>query len=245
METQPEEARKNQLKSHLHHIMAVVGGFMAGYAILNRSDFLGNAQTTNWIYLVFALFGRNFFEAMLRVVVVFLYVAGCMTYVFIKNKTHWNIQRVSVLIDAIAVLILGFIPSTASPVISLYPIFFAMAFQWNAFSGSYGYVSSTIFSTNNTRQMALAFAEFLCNHDRNYLHKLGFFAASLVSFHIGVTAAYFSTKYFQIHAIYFVWVILIPALALIQRLEMETTTKKEDLSEKLKEGIVCQTQTNY
>jgi uncharacterized membrane protein YoaK (UPF0700 family) len=182
METQPEEARKNQLKSHLHHIMAVVGGFMAGYAILNRSDFLGNAQTTNWIYLVFALLGRNFFEAMLRVVVVFLYVAGCMAYVFIKNKTHWNIQRVSVLIDAVAVLILGFIPSTASPVISLYPIFFAMAFQWNAFSGSYGYVSSTIFSTNNTRQMALAFAEYLCNHDKNYLHKLGFLQRALSAF---------------------------------------------------------------
>jgi uncharacterized membrane protein YoaK (UPF0700 family) len=120
-----------------------------------------------------------------------------------------------------------------------------MAFQWNAFSGSYGYVSSTIFSTNNTRQIALAFAEYLCNHDKTYLHKLGFFAASLVSFHIGVTAAFFATKYFQIHAIYIVWVFLIPALALIQRLEMETTTKKEDLSDTLKEGISCRTQTNY
>jgi uncharacterized membrane protein YoaK (UPF0700 family) len=239
------ENKKNMLTRILHHNMAVVGGFMAGYAILNRSDFLGNAQTANWIYLVFALLGRNAYEFLERVLVVVLYLCGSMAYVFIKNKTSWNIRQVSVYIDAAAILILGFIPADANPIVSLYPIFFAMSFQWNAFTGSYGYASSTIFSTNNTRQIALAFAEYLCSHDRAYLHKIGFFAGSLISFHVGVVCAYFTTKYFQVHAIYFALLFLVSAILFIHKLETEGSTEKLHLSKNYKEGIVCQTQTNY
>jgi uncharacterized membrane protein YoaK (UPF0700 family) len=237
--------KKNMLTRVLHHNMAAVGGFMAGYAILNRSDFLGNAQTSNWIYLVFALLGKNIYEFMLRVIVVLLYIGGSMAYVFVKNKTDWNVKRVSVYIDAAAILILGFVPANANPILSLYPIFFAMSFQWNSFTGSYGYTSSTIFSTNNTRQIALSLAEYLCSHDRAYLHKIGFFAGSLISFHVGVTAAYITTTYFQVHAIYFAWFLLISAIALIRRLEAEEGIVRQHLGKNLKEGMACQTQTNY
>jgi uncharacterized membrane protein YoaK (UPF0700 family) len=239
------ESKKNMLTRILHHNMAIVGGFMGGYAILNRSDFLGNAQTSNWIYLVFALLGRNVYEFLQRVLVAVLYVAGSMVYVFIKNKTNWNTRRVSVFIDAVAILILGFIPEDANPIVSLYPIFFAMSFQWNAFSGSYGYVSSTIFSTNNTRQIALAFAEYLCSHDRAYLHRIVFFAGSLISFHVGVVCAYFTTMYFHVQAIYFAWIFLISALMLDHRLEVDSSMARQHLGKNYKEGIVCQTQTNY
>ena len=44
---------------NLHRIMCFVGGFMGAYAILIRSDNLGSAQTSNMIYIVLQLLGRD------------------------------------------------------------------------------------------------------------------------------------------------------------------------------------------
>ena len=40
----------------LHHTVSVIGGFMAGYTIINHSDILANAQTGNLIKLVLSAF---------------------------------------------------------------------------------------------------------------------------------------------------------------------------------------------
>jgi len=47
-----------------------------------------------------------------------------------------------------------------NPVLGLYPIFFAMAFQWCSFKGIGGYNSATVFSTNNLRQFVSAVTLF-------------------------------------------------------------------------------------
>ena len=78
-----------------------------------------------------------------------------------------------------------FIPAETEIVIALYPIFFAMAFQWSSFRGARNFYSSTIFSTNNTKQTSLALANYLCDHDRAHLRKLEVFALTLLCFHIG------------------------------------------------------------
>ncbi|MDD6482619.1 MAG: YoaK family protein [Lachnospiraceae bacterium] len=193
LENDEIKRKEERLVTMMHHCMAVVGGFMGGYAILIRADFLGNAQTSNLIYLLYAVFGRDFFHVLLRVLAVALYVAGTMLYVMMKNKTGWNIPAVAIGVDCVAVLIEGFIPGSVDPVLALLPIFFSMSLQWNAFPGNYGYVSSTIFSTNNLKQTTLAFSEYLCDKDRKHLHKMKFFLGSLISFHIGVAVSYFCT----------------------------------------------------
>ena len=43
----------------LHHTVSVIGGFMAGYTIINHSDILANAQTGNLIRLVLSAFEQN------------------------------------------------------------------------------------------------------------------------------------------------------------------------------------------
>lgn len=195
--TQPKKANsevteKMQFISRLlHHAMCMVGGFFAGYAILTRTDFLGNAQTANLIFLFFALVGRNPVEFFLRLLGFLIYFLGGFSYVYIKRKTKYNVKNIALILDFITILILGFIPVSDYVVPSLYPIFFAMSFQWNAFPGEYGYASSTIFSTNNTRQVSLSVAEYLIDHNKQQLHKAGFFACSLLFFHIGVIASYY------------------------------------------------------
>ena len=77
------EKRKNFATRLLHHNMALVGGFLGGYAILLRSDFLGNAQTSNLIFIVMQFLDGNFFDMMFRIGGAMLYIFAAVLYVFI------------------------------------------------------------------------------------------------------------------------------------------------------------------
>ena len=55
--------------------------------------------------------------------------------------------------------------------------------------------SSTIFSTNNTKQSSLALAEYLRDHDRAHLRKTWFYLATLGCFHVGASWAFCAVKW--------------------------------------------------
>ena len=78
-----------------------------------------------------------------------------------------------------------------------------MAFQWNSFSGGDGFVSSSIFSTNNLRQFTMAVTEVWGNHDRSHLPKAAFFGKTLLSFHAGVAASFLLWHIFGFHSAWF------------------------------------------
>lgn len=180
--------------SILHHAMASVGGFVGGFALLNNADFFGNAQTTNLIHLVTALLGRNWPEFGLRVLGLGLYFAGCFLYVVVRDLTPVSERVLSVILDGAALVMLALMPKGVPLIITAYPAFFAMSFQWCSFSGAYGYNSSTIFSTNNTKQATVSLAEYIIHRDPKKLHRMKFFLGSLLGFHIGVAIAFFATK---------------------------------------------------
>jgi len=184
--------KKNRKQRIIHYTMASVGGFLGGFAILSHHDLLGNAQTSNLISLAISIVGRNPFEALLHAGSLLLYMLGLSLTVLIPRYTKWNLRLCSIAIDALALAILAFIPSTAEDFLALYPIFFAMAFQWNTFKGADGYISSSIFSTNNLRQFTTSLTEYFCDRDRNHLNKTSFYGGTLLFFHIGVAISYFA-----------------------------------------------------
>ncbi len=231
------EHKKTMRNRIIHHNMALVGGFLGSYAILCRADFLGNAQTANLIYLVHAILGQNAHEVLLRLIALALYFTSTMLFVVVRDKSNWNVQKVSLGIDLIAIIALGLIPLSVNPIIGLFPIFFSMAFQWNAFPGGYGYVSSTIFSTNNTRQVALSVAEYFCHKDKRKIHKAVFFLGSILCFHLGVAIAYIVTKYASVHGVWLACIFLLPAALLVcQEEQLSRLDHSEILTGARKEG---------
>ena len=177
-----------------HLSFAVVAGFFAAYAILCRSGVMGNAQTVNLLELLIdALFGRGL-NVLLHLGALALYVLGTMLTVFLPHWFHLDIRRTAPVVDALAAVVLGFLPAEMPVTLALYPIFFAMSVQWGAFNGAQGFNSSTIFSTNNTKQTSLALAHYLCEKDPMYLAKCWFYAATLLCFHLGATLSFFAVK---------------------------------------------------
>lgn len=197
------------LNGWIHHSVAITGGFLGVYALLCRADFFGNAQTSNLLYIVTSLLGRNWLDVLIRIGGVIVYLAGIALTIFWDKKWHRNLHCLSLVITAATILLLGFLPAKMDPILGLYPIFFAMAIQWNSFPGARGYVSSSIFSTNNIRQIANSLSEYCITHDRKQLDKAAFFGETVLCFHIGAAFAWMAHHFFAIQS---VWCGFLPVL---------------------------------
>lgn len=220
---------REQLSCWIHHSMAVTGGYLGVYALLCRNDFFGNALTSNLIYIVTGILGRDPLDVFIRIGGVMLYVLGIAATVFLSKKYHRNLRPISLFINYIVVILLGFLPADMDPVLGLYPIFFAMAFQWNSFPGAYGFTSSTIFSTNNTRQVANALSEYCITHEKRQLQRAAFFGGTLICFHIGVAFSWITHHFIGIRS---VWLCVVPLLVSTVLIAYESQLNRVSVGQK-------------
>ena len=182
---------REDLTCWIHHSMAITGVYLGVYALLCRDDFFGNALTSNMIYIVTSLFGQNLMDVT----------------IVLSKKYHKKLYPYSLAVTGLAIIILGFLPERMNAVVGLYPIFFAMAFQWNSFPGAYGYNASCIFSTNNCRQIANALTEYSITHEKKLLKKAWFFFGTVLCFHLGVAFSWLTHYFIGIRS---VWLCVIP-----------------------------------
>lgn len=185
----------------LHSVMCGIGGFLGGYAILTRAGNLGSAQTANMIELVLHLAGRNYTDFALRIIGLILYASAFVFVTYLTKRTNISIQRYAILVDACGMMILSLIPADVDPIIGLLPLFFIMSTQWSVFHGVGEYNSSTIFSTNNLRQMTISLTEYCMEHEPKKLKRAKFFGNSLVWYHVGVLISFFACKFFAVHGV--------------------------------------------
>ena len=216
-------SNKKSIDFYRHLSFAAVGGFFGAYAILCRCGLLASAQTMNLLELVMSALKGDTIAVLLHFGAFVLYVLGTMLTVLLPHWLGINMRRAVPLIDALASVVLCFIPADANVLLGLYPIFFAMSVQWSSFSGARGYVSSTIFSTNNTKQASLAFAEYIADGDKKHFDKVWFYVFTLLSFHIGATVSYFAVKLMGVRG---AWVNII-LIALAYRMVILEEKSKE------------------
>ncbi len=190
----------DEFRKKLHCMMAFIGGYIGAYALLNRADVFGNAQTSNLIHVAMSIVGTNFFDLFIRLGGVVLYMAGVALVVIWPKCTKISVHYLAVIVDAFAFIMLGFFPKDMNIIVSLYPVFFAAAVQWTSFSGVYGYNCSTIFSTNNLKQFTMAGVEYICSHDKKFSHKAKFYGSVLITYHLGVACEFFANQVFGIKA---------------------------------------------
>jgi uncharacterized membrane protein YoaK (UPF0700 family) len=185
---------------YLHSVMCIVGGFFGGYAVMSRSSMFASAQTLNMIEVVLSLLGRNYHDFFLRIICFVLYVSGIFLGLIVMKKTPFSEQRYAILVDVIGMIILCLIPTNTDIIVGVMPLFFMMATQWTIFHGNGKYNSSTIFSTNNLKQLTLSLGEYMIGHDKAQLDKAKFFANSILWFHIGVATSFFAFRKFDVFA---------------------------------------------
>ena len=180
------EEENRELEKNIHYIMSLVGGFLGAYALLNRCETFGSSQTSNMIYLIMNILGKNKKEVLFRIIAVFIYMGAIsLTVVVAKYYKNVNAKRMSVILDIIAVAVIGFFPKDMNYVVALYPIFFVMAVQWNVFKG-FNVFSSAMFTAfeNGKVSAILSFMRTLV---------LLSFAIVVMAYIWGVTGIWLST----------------------------------------------------
>ena len=176
-----------------HLSFAFVGGFIASYSVIWRG-MLSNAQTLNLLERVIGALDGDRTLVLLHLGSFFLYGLGTILTVLLPRYLCLSPRRACPVIDAAAVVALAVMPERTPPVAALYPVVFAMSFQWSAFTGAGGCTSSTIFSTNNTKQLFLSLGRFITTGDRKEGRVMGLFGSTLLAFHLGVASAWLAVR---------------------------------------------------
>ncbi len=194
---------KDKTQTAAHHAMALVGGFFGVYALMTRSATFGSSETSNLIYLTIDGLGASLPDFLIRLGATLCYIGGIVFATLIpKFLKKWDVRYLSILIDAAACVLLAQIPGDADPVLALYPMFFATAVQWLAYTQAADFNSATIFSTNNLRQCFAGLAEYLYSREEKHLARFRFYGGTLLCFHAGVIYCWFCMKLWGVRSIY-------------------------------------------
>ncbi len=193
-------SKRAHIDIYRHLAFSAVGGFFAGYAVLRRMGVMANAQTVNLLELVLDALGGKGLSVLYRLGALLCYALGTMLTVVLPFRFGWNVRYLSPLISAAMAVLLALLPAEMPVLVSLYPIFFAMSFQYSSFSGADGFNSATIFSSNNTKQTFLALAEYWCRRDGKQLRRARLFGFTLLCFYGGTAASFFAVKWAGIAA---------------------------------------------
>ncbi len=220
---------KESLERYTHFTMSLIGGFFGGFAIINFCDAFGNAQTANMIHTVLAIVGNDFSSVFLRVTGIIIYFLSFALSFVLSKYTRVNRKYVSLFLNLTAVFLVAFLPESRSAIVCIYPIFFAMPFQWSVFGGADGFASSTIFSSNNFRQFATALTDYFCTKDGQAWKKAKFYAQTLLSYHLGVLCSAIGTLLFSKNSIFLLILPIMTATVLVflrgdKKLLMKTQT---------------------
>lgn len=198
----------------IFYITAFIGGFFAGYAVI-RCGMFASSQTMNMISITLSLFGKDFGEFIVRLVIMILYAGAISLGVIIPRYSKLDVRIVSIAVTACTAIIMTCIPVDIVSTLSMLPIFFAMALQWSSFYGAMGYQASCIFVTNNFRQMVVGGVSYLCTKDRKYITQFLFYAGDIFIFFTGFVICYISIKSMGVRSAAVVLPMLILMLVLI------------------------------
>ena len=219
---------KNFKIDHIRHLsFAAVGGFFGAYAILCRCGVLASAQTMNLLDLTISALRGDGIAVLVHIGAFVLYVLGTMLTILLPHYFGVNIHKAVPVIDAAMCVVLFFIPEDANIMLGLYPIFFAVSVQWSAFSGAQGFVSSTIFSTNNTKQASLALASYITDKDKTHFKKVWFYVSTLLAFHLGAIVSFFAVEHFGTKGSLVNIVLIVIAYCMVAAEEKQTAASEE------------------
>lgn len=169
----------------LHYNMTCIGGFMGTFAVCGFGGNFASAQTGNIMSLTKDLAGGGLVQAGIRLGALILFSLSIAAAYLIKRMLDPDMERLCLVVDAGGLLLCLLLPGGLPDLVRLYPIFIASSFQWGTFSGTDGYNSSTIFTTNNLKQCVLGWTQYFLDHEEDMRRRAWFYTITVGAFIAG------------------------------------------------------------
>ncbi len=213
-------------------------GFYGAFTYSIRGGIFCNAQTANFVLFAMALGNFQWKNALYYLIPMAAYLLGAIVSEAVPNsvkKTHiirWD--TLLILIEMVAVVVLGFLPETAPFQISQITINFICSMQYNTFRQAQGVPMATTFCTNHLRQIGIAIVKGARNSsDENHVKRMKEHVKMLILFVIGATISAMLCNIFLGKAI---WFALIPLTIVFSGLLYADRKIEQDMIEATPKG---------
>ncbi len=213
-------------------LLTGVGGFLGAFTYVLRGGVFCNAQTGNLVLLGLALGEGNWSRVLYLFFPITAYFLGAVVSEAIAGPIkkfrliRWD--TLFIIIEIIAIIILGLIPETAPYQITQITINFICSMQYNTFRQAQGIPMATTFCTNHLRQLAIAFTKYAKHREHSHLTRFLSHLLMLAVFVAGGTVSTILCHLFKGKAIFFALIPLI--IILIAFLYSDLKKEKRDLT---------------
>ena len=199
-------------------ILAVVGGFLDAYTYIGRGGIFCNAQTGNIVLVgVYAGLGK-WDSALIHIPPIIAFMLGVFVAESIKDsprKTRaWDWASIVLTTELVAIVIVGFIPASASNIPISIVVSFVSSLQVSSFRKLVDSPYNTTMSTGNLRSATQAAYIAITKKDRQAAVRSMRYYLIILSFVGGALIGGVLTHRVGIHAIWFSGLILSGGLLL-------------------------------
>ena len=171
-------------------IITFVGGYMNGYTYITRNNILANMHTANMSKLGISIALGEWLEALHYLIPIVTCILGAAFSKLIETilinfnfKGDW--RKVALVLEGIALFLIGLIPSSFPDIIVTNLVSFLMGYQLCLFRNCLGVPFNTTISTGNIRTVGLFLFGALDKESRDSLKKVIIFTILTFSFAVG------------------------------------------------------------
>lgn len=219
-------ARQISESIRLNSLLAISGGFMDAYSYIQRDHVFANAQTGN--ILLFGIHlsmgnletARRYFLPCLAFAIGIALAEEIRIHLISKQTIHW--RQLAVIIEAIILLLVGFMPYSANNLANTLTSF-ACGIQVQSFRKAHGNSLATTMCIGNMRSGVQYMGHYLHSKDSQDLRRSLIYFDMIGCFVIGAIIGSRVMKILGIHAI-FISSALLTASFLIMFIDYEKKT---------------------
>lgn len=199
-------------------LLTVANGFLDAYTYLARGGVFANVQTGNVILFALEMSRGKPINALAHVWPILAFVAGVGLASHLKSgrvdRYLKHPMRWTMLLQAIVLFIIGFVPTSVAHSYVTVPISFVAAMQIGLFRNIGDFVYLPVATTGNLMRLVEAGYTGFVDHDATSRRAFGTYAALTVVFAGGALVGAFATRAWRVHAIWLPAAVLVVTLVL-------------------------------
>ncbi len=198
-----------------------VAGLYAGYTLLVRGGVFCNGQTGNLALLAVSLGSGNWQRAAYYLIPFSAFLLGIVVSEWIpRNVRHFGLRwdTLLILIQIVAVAVMGFIPASAPHQICQVVINFLCAMQYATFRQAEGMNMASTICVSHIRTFGIALSRVLRRRTDKYpqaVKQVMAHGGMIFCFFLGAVTAALAARWIHVHT---VWLALIPLSVVAARL---------------------------
>lgn len=187
-------------------ILAIIGGFLDAYTFIIRGNVFANAQTGNIVLFGIRLAEKKYMNALHYLIPILSFVIGILVAETIKNRykqstnIHW--RQIIILIECIAIFIVGCIPKGDFNWVANVMVSFVCSLQVQSFRKVNDISCATTMCTGNLRSAIEQLSNYKYTKDKTRLDSSLQYFGIILFFILGASIGAVLTNLLDIKSVF-------------------------------------------